>query len=194
MNQRFNNNILTRTKTVNNILRVYSKTSIDQRNDWYSEANDFCLDLSERYHISNSIVIGILSALSPLKKWDQNKKITEDLIENKDCRQMRIFVGKALAILESDGTDKSILKILNGKKISAFYLNIKYPENNDTSTIDRHSLSIALGYKINDSEYNMTKIQYKFFVDCYKIASKKANTTLLLMQSSTWQYFRENIN
>lgn len=190
--QQFRGKTLTRTKTINNILRVYNKTTTQERYNWYKEANEFCQSLSEIYNLDNSKVIGILSALSPLKTWEQNKKITEDLIVNKDCGQMRVFVGKSLAILEAETSDDNILKILNGKKISAFYLNIKYPDTSDRITIDRHALSIALGYKIKDEEYTMTKLQYKFFVHCYKIASEKVNISPLIMQSSTWLIFRKN--
>ena len=188
--QLFRNVEYTRTKVKNNILKVWRETTEEQKHDWYLEANDFCNELSERYCVSNSIVIGILSALSPLKKWEQNKIITEQLLETKDAGHMRMLVNKALDILETKASDEEILKILNGKKISSFYLNIKYP-NKYNAVIDRHSLSVAIGRKISDEEYAMTKNQYDFFENCYEYASKEIGVTPSILQSATWLKWRE---
>jgi hypothetical protein len=105
---------------------------------------------------------------------------------------MKQFKDKAKRIIESDGSDEQILAILNGRKISSFYLNIKYPNKANNVTIDRHALSIALGYWVTDEDYRgMTANQYNFFVQCYTLAAMKVETTPLLMQSSTWVRWRK---
>lgn len=189
---------ITRTKCKNNILKIYNQTSEDERYDWYQEANDYALnELTfgsneqevERYH---KIACGVIAALSPVKSWSENKRVAKQLIETGECGHMKQFVNKAKRIMQSDGTDEQILSILNGRKISAFYLNIAYPNKANNVTIDRHALSVALGYWVTDEDYRgMTANQYNFFVQCYILAAMKAEVSPLIMQSATWVKWRK---
>lgn len=179
---------LSRTKVKNNILKMWTQTNESDRKDWYLEANSWCANFDK---CSLSVVAGVVAALSPVKRWEQNLICAQDMIETGDCGHMGAFKDKARAILASDGSDESILKILNGRKISAFYLNIRYPHKANNVTIDRHALSIALGHKVTDAEYQgMTAKQYAFFVECYTIAAMKVEISPVLMQSATWVYYR----
>jgi hypothetical protein len=180
---------LSRTKVKNNILKMWHGSAQDDRHDWYNEANLWCEDNSKGYTLAQAA--GVVAALSPVKKWDQNLVCAEDMIGTDDCGHMGVFKDKARRILRSDGTDEAILDILNGRKISSFYLNIRYPDKANNVTIDRHALSIALGHKITDKEYQgMTAKQYAFFVECYTIAAAKVDISPVLMQSTTWVYYR----
>jgi len=190
--QIYKGEILSRTKVKNNILSFYHKSSNEDRRDWYAEANLFAKELSEQYDISISICTGVISALSPVKTWSQNKICADKMIAVGKSNHMKQFENKAKEILSSDGSDKSILGILRGSKISSFYLNIMYPNNSENVTIDRHALSVSLGKWITDEDYRgMTKVQYKFFVDCYKYTAKQIEISPLLLQSSTWEVFRK---
>lgn len=179
---------LSRTKVKNNILKMWRGSTQDDRKDWYKEANIWC----ENHGVTTvSKVAGVVAALSPVKRWDQNLKIASDMICTNDCGHMGVFKDKARRILVSDGSDEEILDILNGRKISSFYLNIRYPDKSNNITIDRHALSIALGHKVTDIEYSgLTAKQYAFFVECYTIAAAKVDISPLLMQSGTWVYYR----
>ena len=109
-----------------------------------------------------------------------------------DCGHMGAFKNKALNIIRSNGTDESIKNILSGNKITSFYLNIMYPDRISEVTIDRHALSIALGYWITEEDYaGMTDAQYNFFVECFTLAANKVGVKPLLMQSATWVKFRK---
>jgi len=190
--QVFKNIELSRTIVKNNILKVWNNCSESHKFDWYKEANVFCEDLAIEYNIEKEIVIGILAALSPLKQWEINKRITIDFLNNGDCGQIKQFVKKASTILETAKNEDDILNILKGNKISSFYLNIKYYDKNNIVTIDRHALSIALGRKIKESDYaGMTTKQYLFFQECYIYAANILNINVLLLQSATWVRFRE---
>lgn len=194
VNQVFKGEILTRTKIKNNILKMWDLTQADERHDWYLEAFRYGVELSSKtgHTISVSKACGVIAALSPLKSWELNKKIAKDMLETRDCGQMGIFKKKALDIMDSDGSDESILDILNGRKISAFYLNIKYPNKANNVTIDRHALSVALGYRTTDQDYaGMTANQYEFFVQCFILAAVQVNVSPLIMQSATWVRFRK---
>ena len=179
---------LTRTVVKNRIVKLFNETTNEQRYDWYQEAKDFAATLNT----SHSKAIGVIAALSPVKTWSQNKVCAESFINGGSSYHMKQFEDKAARILASDGSDEAILTILNGRKISAFYLNIKYPQSGQNVTIDRHALSIALNRWVTDKEYSgMTANQYVFFQQCYILAAVELGTTPLIAQSATWVRFRE---
>lgn len=174
-----------------NILKVYNVSTDLDKNFWYKEANDFCYELVTDKNTLNKI-IGVLAALSPVKRWEENKIQAKKMLSTGDCGHIQIFKQKAKDIINSNGEEETILKILNGNKIKSFYLNIKYFESNDNVTIDRHALSIAMGFKINDLFYRgITNNQYNFFVDCYKSTAKKIGITPSYLQSITWVNYRK---
>lgn len=202
--QQFKNKMLSRTIVKNNILRIWELTDEDDRLDWYESARQLASDITVdynmqyncRYHnktqITISQVIGVLAAFSPRKSWESNKELAYDLVWFDKANHMKVFNKKARDIMLSDGSDNEILSILNGNKITSFYQNIKYPQSSDYLTIDRHALSIALGYWTSEDDYTgMTTNQYNFFVHCYVNAAKIAGVTPLIMQSSTWVVWRK---
>ena len=186
--QIYKGEILTRTKVKNNILGFYLNSSQEDRRDWYGDAHNFAKSLAGRYNISVSKSTGVIAALSPVKTWSQNMICAEKMIAVGQSHHMKAFEDKAKRILSSSGSDKSILAILRGSKISSFYLNILYP----TNTENRHALSVSLGKWTTDADYQgMTKTQYQFFVDCFKYTAKQIEISPLLLQSSTWEAFRK---
>ena len=197
--QTFKGKELSRTKVKNNILKIWNLTDQSERFDWYQDANDFCNGFQNALQLlhqpkdrTHAIACGVVSALSPVKSWSQNKLCAIKMLETGDCGHMKQFKDKAKRIMNSDGSDDAILSILNGRKISSFYLNIKYPKVSDNITIDRHALSIALGYWTNDEDYQgMTATQYNFFVQCFTLAAAKVGVPALIMQSATWVKFRK---
>lgn len=190
--QVFKGQVLSRTRVKNNILRIWEMTDSSERVDWYGEANEWAEILSSSTGISKSKVCGVIASLSPVKTWEQNLKIAKDMIMTGDCGHMKQFKNKAKAILLSEGKDKEILSILNGNKISAFYINIRYPQRKTEVTIDRHALSVALGQWIREEDYaGMTSKQYEFFSECYTLAADKVKVAPLLMQSATWVKWRK---
>lgn len=197
--QIFKGKALTRTKVRNNILKIWDLADESEKFNWYQDAHEFCKQfenslqvLEQPKEVIHSIACGVVAALSPVKTWEQNKKCAIEMLETGDCGHMKQFKGKAKRIIECDGSDEAILDILNGRKISAFYLNIKYPNLANNLTIDRHALSIALGYWTTDEDYQgMTATQYNFFVQCFTLAAIKVGVSPLLMQSATWVKFRK---
>lgn len=201
VHQIFKSENLTRTKVKNNILKIWGLTGETERYNWYGEALKYAeslavdieiLEESTDRTININKAVGVLAALSPIKTWEQNKKCAFQMILTGKCGHTQLFVKKAQDILNSDGSDEAILSILNGRKISAFYLNIRYPEKANYITIDRHALSIGLGRWTTDEDYQgMTAKQYEFFVQCYTLAAMQVGVTPLLMQSATWVKWRE---
>jgi len=191
--QSFKGQELSRTLVKNNILKVWGYATKENKFDWYSNALEFCKNIDS--DLTTAQKVGVLAALSPQRKWSINKVLALQMIKEGKAKHMPLFLSKAKEIVKSGDSDEAILRILGGRKISSFYLNIMYPKQSNIVTIDRHALSIALDKKITEKDYNgMTKNQYQFFVDCYILAAAKVGVHTLLMQSATWEAFREKHN
>jgi hypothetical protein len=189
-----------RTKIKNNIMKVYNVSLESEKNDWYREANVFGSQVSEflsgfnRLSVSKRQVLGIVSALSPLKEWSKNKDLAVDLIMSGDCGHMQRNKQKALDILAlKDDTgvniDQQILDILNGDKTKNFYLNMVYP-NGGGVTVDRHAIAIAIGRTATDKEQSISSAVYTFIEECYIMTSETLGLTPLHLQSITWQAWK----
>lgn len=196
MKQKFKGKTLYTKTVVRRIMEVYDKAT--DKKDWYREANEFAFTLS--YEIwdkkpatrkkAHAKVCGIISAFSPLKSWDENMVIAKLFVETGKIKHTKTLGDKAKEIFNSDGEVDTIFVILNGNKITSFFLNILNPDDSQAVTIDRHAISIALGYSITDN-FQMTEKQYEFFSNCYRIASHKAGILPLQMQAITWTKWRE---
>jgi hypothetical protein len=205
-----------RTKIKNNIMKVYNVSLESEKNDWYKEANVFGSQVSEflsgfmSRDVSKRQVLGIVSALSPLKEWSKNKDLAVDLIMSGDCGHMKLNKQKALDILNLQYTgnghpmdsqrdevfkeenvyyDDEILKILNGDKTKRFYLNMVYPSGGGV-TVDRHAIAIAIGRTATDKEQSISSAVYTFLEDCYIMTSETLGLTPLHLQSITWQAWK----
>lgn len=189
MKQVFKGQVLTRTKVVNNILRTYQKRTSADVFDWYNEAHDYAQYLSRRTGKSVAQCCGVIAALSPLKTWEQNKIIAYSMLTSNRGQHTKVFIIKASQIMKSNSIEE-ICDILNGRKITAFFLNILRPQDSSVLTIDRHAIAISLGRDARDNEQRLTESQYNFFVECYTIAAAKADIKPILMQSITWEAWR----
>jgi hypothetical protein len=193
---KFKNKRISYDRAVRNILITYAKnTEYAFNTAWYTEANKFATDLSVKYELPIAEVCGIIAALSPLKGWNENKKLTESFIKGKNSGHTKLFIGKAQSIINSGYSTEQIADVLKGRKIVSFFLNILHPEQNTNVTIDRHALSVILGYSVDDTDYRgITAKQYDFFQKSYIIASNKVGIAPLEMQSVTWQIWRKEKN
>jgi hypothetical protein len=204
---RIGNKEYSRTVIKNNILKVYNLSLESEKNDWYLEAHNFGVEVStfmksfRKYNITVNQVLGIVSALSPLKEWEKNKEIAVDFILTGDCGHMGANKRKARAILDCDGSDDAILEILKGPKTSRFYLNMMYPYGSGVTlyrslyphggvTVDRHAIAIAIGRTATDKEQSISSSVYDFLEECYIMTSEMLGLTPLHLQSITWQAWK----
>ena len=193
---------LSRTKVVNNILRLYSQ--VENTNfDWYANERNEVIDfifsnINNTFvkGIANTLIpkyLGVVAAFSPLKSWEENKKIAELYLLTGRLKHTKAQGAKATAILNSGGRDAEILDILRGQKICSFYMNLRHVQDDQYVTIDRHACCIAMGVRFPQSEQlTMTSGQYAFFTECYILAAQKIGIRPSLLQSLTWEYFRTN--
>lgn len=199
--QIFNGKQLTTTRCVNNILKVYGQA--DGPSDWYNDAHRFALqlfweiidnapsDFTPSVEKTLNKVVGIIAALSPLKDWDENKRIARLFLETGEISHTKQMGDKAIAIRNGSGEVDEICDILNGPKIVSFFLNILEPNTSGSVTVDRHAISIAVGGKLTNKSLGITAKQYEFFSNCYKVAAMKVDQTPLVVQATTWEIWRK---
>jgi len=194
-----------RTKIKNNIIKTYRQKTKSELNDWYQEAHDFGIEVSEMFdNVSKRQVLGIISALSPLKEWNKNKELAVDLILTGNAGHMKRNVQKARDILSIpdnlNSTDSPITNnylldleiktILNGEKTKRFYDNMVYPKRSDGVTVDRHAIAIAIGRTATNKEQVISKDVYTFIEKCYIMTAETLNLAPLHLQSITWQTWK----
>jgi len=85
--QVYKNVNLSRTKVKNNILKIWSQTSENERFDWYESAHTFAKNNTIN-EVELSKFIGVIAALSPLKAWDQNKSLAYEVYNGKKTGHM----------------------------------------------------------------------------------------------------------
>ena len=192
---RIGENDYSKTKIKNNILKVYKVSVNSEQNDWYREAHQFGVEVSsflksfKNYDVTVNQVLGIVSALSPLKEWEKNKEIAVDFILTGDCGHMGANKRKARAILDCNGSDDKILEILSGPKTSRFYMNMMYPDGTGV-TVDRHAIAIAIGRTATNKEQSLTPKAYTFIEKCYIMTAETLGLDPLHLQSITWQAWK----
>jgi hypothetical protein len=190
---KFKGKRLTARKAVSNILAVYAQCTEDDLKDWYGEANRQAQQLAETYDKPLPVVCGIIAALSPLNNWDKNLDDAERLLAKMKVAHTRVFIRKAELIehlIDTPDLITKVAEVLNGNKITSFYLNILYPKNSNVLTIDRHAISVLLGRNATAREYSLTTKQYEFFQNCFTLAANEVGVAPILMQSATWEAWR----
>jgi hypothetical protein len=198
MNKRkqiFKGKVLLKGTLVKRIINIYNKGDFETNPNWYLEASIFAQELADTHQINYFKVCGIIAALSPLKNWDENKRIAINFILTGRASHTRLMTQKARTILtslEDDNLDDTILATLNGNKIKNFFINIAYPAHESAVTIDRHALSICLNRSIKKQDYvGITNLQYNFFAEAYIEASEILNVLPCMVQAVTWEKWRE---
>lgn len=183
---KYKNETISRTKMRNNIRRIWNETSQEERRDWYSEA--FMIAHTSKYDTIK--MIGVIAALSPLRRWEINIKIAFEFMETGDCGQMMQLKDKARRIVSSNGTESEILDILNGPKIKAFFLNILHHDRNTNVTVDRHATELAMNKVYGDDVAGLSESQYLFFQEQYRAVANEIGVMPNRLQSATWLRWR----
>ena len=189
---KFKGTTLYRKTTVDNIIRVFNDTTFEFEGDWYKDANQLATDLATKHKLTNLQVAGILAALSPLKSWDENKRIANSFLNSGRGMHTKAMLDKARAIKSyNDSFSREfILTTLNGNKISNFFVNIAFPEDTQAVTIDRHAIAVCLGRNMRENEARLTDNQYNFFLSCYVDASVVLDARPNIVQAKTWEKWR----
>lgn len=180
------------------ILNQATASELNHAANWYREARLFCYNISDLYGVSFKKTCAIMAAMSPRNKWERNKTDTENFVKFKlGLTEENIFatygkmVGKAHSIFDAD-TDSvnEMLRLLNGPKISAFFLNIYDVENNGV-TVDTWIHLAALNQYIPiDKRPSLSKADYNAISDAIKELASENAMTAPSAQAAIWLAFK----
>lgn len=184
-------------KIVNNIERGVEQLHahhFEQGARWYPSAQKFCQQLAIDYNKNLRQVVGICSALSPMKEWELNKRMTEQFLIEQKCGTFPNQLDKSLKLLDlvindltPDKSDKYIMTILNGRKTQSFYHNIMYPDTSQYVTVDRHMMKLFpdhWSWVISDRKYRITEEAIQYVASNLKMIP-------CALQATLWVKFRE---
>ena len=101
--QKFKGKILFRQTVINNILKVYHDNRYDINGDWYKVANILAQSLADEFKLNSLQVAGVIAALSPLKSWDENKRIARLFLQSGNGMHTKAMKDKAREIVAYNG-------------------------------------------------------------------------------------------
>ncbi len=155
-------------KLINNNIDLYFEASTAQEKligiNWYKDANKITKDLANKYNTSAFIVAGVISALSPRNKWEQNIKDAEKVLKAvgegltpEDIKVCTFHKNKYKAFAIAKGeisiTDKSL-------KTFSFVHNISYLDA-ERVTVDIWALRAVFNKTINIKSASIGRLAYK---------------------------------
>lgn len=169
-----------------NLLLLYDKgTSQEYQNgkSWYENANSFSLDLAKTYKLSAIQTSGIISAMSPQKRWGENKILAENICQGHYVGHTSNQVKKAeLIVRDVDSSPDRVKSILSGLKTQNFFMNIFNPKDKHHVTIDTHHMNACFGKVIP----YITDKQYLFLHERTCILAKRLNLLPSQFQGVIW--------
>ena len=160
--------------------------------------------------LKHRIVVGVVAALSPNNKWSKNiidaQNLCLSFINGGNVDEVKVSTygamkRKALEVLELSNDsitpelNLSVIAILNGQKITAFYQCIM---GEDSCCIDGHAKNIYYGkrYNLTDPKTNVTKKEFRVISEAYRAATKVINKMhgtqykAYHVQAITWTQWR----
>jgi hypothetical protein len=186
------------TPCVENVLHWYLRASdanVDFGLQWYSIANATARSIDAlRFHRA----AGVIAALSPMNKWDNNVNKARLLYANNgvvnwDGSANGYGLGKNVekAVAIYNGNDA--LDVLGGDKVRAFFATIVDPDGDHEPVIDRHAFDVAINQRTNDAAKRVLKRkgEYARFSDIYRDAASLAGIGPSQLQAITWVAWRE---
>lgn len=176
------------------IVNQLSPYYVSEGEVWYNNANKYCSDLSIKYNVNIRQVAAIMSALSPMKEWEVNKRQTEQFLVERKCGTFGRQIEKGLTILDTviddlsvDKADKLIMQILNGRKTQSFYHNIVYPDSSFYVTVDRHMMKLFPDHWT----WIMTDRKYRIVEEVIQQVSSDQSYIPCKLQAILWLKLKE---
>lgn len=190
MKQKFQHQVYSQSEVVNNILKIYQDSkAVHTGYNWYQDAHRIARDWAQEFGLTTLQAAGVIAALSPNTSWEMNLEIAEEFLRTGTCGHTGTMLSKAGQCIVSNSVEES-LEILNGMKISNFFLNILFPDIQTGVTIDRHAVAIAMG-EVPAGPIKMTQKQYRFFQIAYEIAADVLGLLPHQLQAVTWVKWRQ---
>lgn len=184
------------------IERYKTSTESEKRNGmrWYTDAHNFCVDVSEQCDVSHKIVAAVVSVLSPRNKWERNKLDAQTLIETKKSGgamedfSVCTFTGNKQRAWDLMDLEKSPFdpdKYFKGLKTRCFWDNIVY-SNSARVTIDTWAARAAYNTRGNWSR-SLKKSEYCRLEKQYISSAKSVGVDPKAFQAIVWVNLRNEV-
>lgn len=175
------------TTQVENIVNTYSRGTMEEIRTgaaWYDSAHALALELSPGNPWRGA---GVISAFSPLNKWDNNVRMAREAFRT-GIATGHTKSNNAIAQSILDGAFP--LDVMNGDKTRAFTAAIASPETSTIATIDRHAHDIAMGQIFPNNGRNIGKRLFREMSESYTIAAKELSFSVAQTQAIVWVIWR----
>ena len=196
------------TRHIAAMLAIASQADLSQGIEWYDRAKRLAHRLADQYGCTFEQAVGVIAALSPNNRWSRNCIDAEAMIQAwavgvnpesvKVCTYgaMRTKAAQILALASPDR--ETIAKILNGRKITAFFLSIAGVH--DAVCVDGHAYAVWVGQRITTT--NTPSLGVKLYAEiarAYVLVAKRSHAlcgealTPAQVQAVTWVTYRRLI-
>ena len=193
------------TRHIAGMLALASQADLAAGIEWYARAERLGRRLASTYGCSFEQAVGVIAALSPNNRWARNCADAESMIKvwaaGGDPATVKVCTygamrAKAASILSLESPDRdAIAGILNGRKITAFFLSITGVS--DAVCVDGHAYAIWLGERVPTTQ--TPSIGVKLYADiarAYVLVAKRSaalcgeQLTPAQVQAVTWVTYR----
>jgi hypothetical protein len=196
------------TRHIAAMLAMASQADLADGIEWYDRAKRLAHRLADQYGCTFEQAVGVIAALSPNNRWTRNCTDAEAMIQAwavgvnpesvRVCTYgaMRTKAAQILALASPDR--ETIAKILNGRKITAFFLSIAGVH--DAVCVDGHAYAVWVGQRITTT--NTPSLGVKLYAEiarAYVLVAKRSASlcgeqlTPAQVQAVTWVTYRRLI-
>jgi hypothetical protein len=196
------------TRHIAAMLAMASQADLADGIEWYDRAKRLSHRLANQYGCTFEQAVGVIAALSPNNRWARNCTDAEAMIQawavgaNPESVKVCTYGAmrtKAAQILSLASPDReTIAGILNGRKITAFFLSIAGVH--DAVCVDGHAYAVWVGQRITTT--NTPSLGVKLYAEiarAYVIVAKRSASlcgeqlTPAQVQAVTWVTYRRLI-
>jgi hypothetical protein len=181
------------TPTQSNILAVYIQSTTVERQqgkEWYDRAHNYACVISSRYNCEVEAVCGVIAALSPNTKWEQNLTAAEELVDaytyGTPLKTLRLPCYKANVLKAWDILHgEPPLNVLGGNKVRNFYLCMMHDRT--AVCIDGHAYCVAHGIRLGVKQIpRLTTGMYACLRHDYTTVASLLGIPARELQATTW--------
>lgn len=194
-----------KTKYIGAMLQLATQADIEAGINWYQRAERFGHRLAAEYGCTFEQAVGVIAALSPNNRWNRNCTDAEAMTAawqagiNPETVKVCTYGAnraKAAAILALEApTQDTIAAILNGRKVTAFFLSITGRQ--DAVCVDGHAAAIYWGQRIPTTKTPSLGVKlYAEIARAYCLVAKRSEAlcgealTPAQVQAVTWVTYR----
>lgn len=194
-----------KTRYIAGMLQLATQADLAAGIEWYERAERFARRLASEYGCTFEQAVGVIAALSPNNRWNRNCTDAEAMAAawhaGLDPETVKVCTynanrAKAAAILAlANPSQDTIAAILNGRKVTAFFLSITGRQ--DAVCVDGHAFAIWLGQRVTTTKTPSIGMKlYAEIARAYCLVAKRSEAlcgerlTPAQVQAVTWCCYR----